>query len=157
MEGPYNPDYLKYWRPISHFICKKYDLSIWDLYILLFLRSEIYFTKRQFTMCSQVMSWNAQRFDMLIRRGFIVLFRDGSSKECAKYQLSRLAINMITSIYEYLNGNTVSESPDSNPLMGLNKSYTDKVCRNALFERNQKIRAEKQKKFRPQQPHPFQE
>ena len=41
-------DYLKYWRVVRYFVKRKYGLSQSELEMLLFLRSEKYFSKDDF-------------------------------------------------------------------------------------------------------------
>ena len=68
-------DYLKYWRVIRYYIKNKYGLTQADLDILLFLYSEQYFTKDKFKEFDALVSWNVNRFDTLLRDGWIVVDR----------------------------------------------------------------------------------
>ena len=49
-------DYLKYWRVVRQFVKVKYGLSQADLDILLFLKSEQYFSKDKFKEFDQLLS-----------------------------------------------------------------------------------------------------
>jgi len=71
-------DYLKYWRVIRYFIKAKYGLSQADLDMLLFLYSEDYFSKDKFSEFDELLSWDVNRFDRLLRDGWIEVFRKGT-------------------------------------------------------------------------------
>ena len=80
-------DYLKYWRVIRYFIKAKYGLSQADLDMLLFLYSEDYFSKDKFEEFDELLSWDVNRFDKLLRDGWIEVFRKGSRNRKGIYQL----------------------------------------------------------------------
>jgi len=83
-----NPDYLKFWRVIRYFVKAKYNLTQADLDVLLFLYSESYFSKDKFKDFDKLLSWDKNRFDRLLRDGWIVVFRKRSGKRKALYELS---------------------------------------------------------------------
>ena len=60
-------NYLKYWRVIRYFIKHKYGLTQADLDMLLFLYSEDYFSKDKFEEFDELLSWDVNRFDRLLR------------------------------------------------------------------------------------------
>jgi hypothetical protein len=64
-------DYLKYWRVIRQYIKIKYNLTQSDLDILLFLKSESYFSKDKFLEFDEILSWDKQRFEKLRQQGWI--------------------------------------------------------------------------------------
>jgi len=68
-------DYLKYWRVVRYFIKAKYGLTQADLDILLFLYSEKYFSKDKFDEFDELISWDEDRFDKLLRDGWLNVFR----------------------------------------------------------------------------------
>ncbi len=70
-----NNDYLKYWRVIRQYIKVKYGLTQSDLDIILFLNSEGYFDKDKFSEFDSILSWDEQRFNKLLRDGWIEVFR----------------------------------------------------------------------------------
>lgn len=76
-EPPY--DYLKYWRVIRYFVQRKYDLSVADLEVLLFLYSERYFSKDKFDEFDELLSWDVKRFDSLLTRGWITVLENVSA------------------------------------------------------------------------------
>jgi len=129
-------DYLKYWRVVRQFIKVKHKLSQADLDILLFLKSEQYFSKKKFEDFDELISWNVHRFDNLLRDDWIVVFRKNHGKYKTLYSLSQKAKRVTTSIYKYLNGKEIPTSNDGNPMFLKNVSYTDKVYRNFIKEMN---------------------
>jgi len=129
-------DYLKYWRVVRQFIKAKHKLSQSDLDILLFLKSEEYFSKDKFKEFDNLISWEKNRFERLRQEGWIEVFRKRMGKRKALYQLSQRGKRVTTSIYKYLNGKEIPTSNDGNPMFLRNVSYTDKVYRNFIKEMN---------------------
>ena len=132
-------DSLKYWRVVRYFVNSKYKISTGELDMLLFLYSEKYFGKDKFKEFDELLSWNVNRFDQLLKRGWIEVFRKRVGKNKTLYSLSFKANRMIHSIYEKLEGGSIPESPTSNPMFKSNVSYTDKVYRNQIKEMNKII------------------
>jgi len=81
-------DYLKYWRVIRQYVKVKYGLTQSDLDIILFLNSEGYFNKDKFEEFDRILSWEVQRFDRLLRDGWIEVFRKRQGKIKGLYTLS---------------------------------------------------------------------
>ena len=129
-------DYLKYWRVVRQFIKAKHKLTQADLDILLFLKSEQYFSKDKFKEFDELISWNKNRFENLRQAGWIEVFRKRMGKRKALYQLATKGKRVTTSIYKYLNGKEIPTSNDGNPMFLRNVSYTDKVYRNFITEMN---------------------
>ena len=129
-------DYLKYWRVVRQFIKAKHKLTQADLDILLFLKSEQYFSKDKFKEFDELISWNKNRFENLRQAGWIEVFRKRMGKRKALYQLSTKGKRVTTSIYKYLNGKEIPTSNDGHPMFLRNVSYTDKVYRNFITEMN---------------------
>jgi len=129
-------DYLKYWRVVRQFIKAKHKLTQADLDILLFLKSEQYFSKDKFKEFDELISWNKNRFENLRQAGWIEVFRKRMGKRKALYELSQKSKRVTTSIYKYLNGKEIPISNDGNPMFLRNVSYTDKVYRNFITEMN---------------------
>ena len=138
-----NHDYLKYWRVIRYFIKAKYNLTQADLDILFFLYSESYFSKVKFEEFDELLSWNINRFDNLLRDGWIEVFRKRSGKTKALYQLSYKAVRLISSTYKKLEGEEIPTSQSANPMFAKNVSYSDKVYRNFVIEMNRMLREKK--------------
>ena len=81
-------NYLKYWRVIRYWVKSKYGLSTPDLEMLLFLYSEERFHKTKFKEFEELMSWDVNRFDRLLRDGWIQVWRKRSGKEATLYEVS---------------------------------------------------------------------
>lgn len=133
-------DYLKYWRVIRQYIKVKYGLTQSDLDIILFLNSEGYFNKDKFEEFDRILSWEVQRFDRLLRDGWIEVFRKRQGKIKGLYTLSYKAKRVVTSIYKKLNGEELPTSPSQNPMFLKNVSYTDRRYREAIINMNESIR-----------------
>ena len=136
-------DYLKYWRVVRQFVKVKYGLSQADLDILLFLKSEEYFSKDKFDEFDSLISWNVHRFDNLLRDNWIEVFRKRQGKYKGVYTLSQKAKRVTTSIYKKLDGEEIPSSNDGNPMFLKNVSYTDKVYRNFIREMNATTRQQR--------------
>ena len=136
-------DYLKYWRVIRQFIKVKHGLTQSDLDILLFLKSEEYFSKDKFKEFDDLISWEKNRFERLRQVGWIEVFRKKMGKRKALYQLSQKGKRVTTTIYKYLNGKEIPTSKDGNPMFLRNISYTDKVYRNFIIKMNAFIKQQR--------------
>ena len=136
-------DYLKYWRVVRYFIKAKYNLSQADLDIILFLYSEKYFSKDKFAEFDKLISWNVNRFDNLLRDGWIEVVRKYDGIRKGVYQLSYKAKRVVSSIYKKLSGEEIPTSLSSNPLFAKNVSYSDKVYRSMIKEMNEFIRQQR--------------
>ncbi len=136
-------DYLKYWRVIRYFYQQKYDLKQAELEILLFLYSEMYFNKTKFKEYENLFTWDRKRFNNLLDRGFIHMFRPKNNTEAALYEVTHKTRTMITTMYKKLNGEEIPEHPDNNPLFKKNVKYTDKVYKNMIKEMNKSIKQQR--------------
>ena len=136
-------DYLKYWRVIRYFIKAKYKINTGELDVLLFLYSEKYFSKDKFNEFDELISWDVNRFDKLLRDGWVVVFRKRQGKKKALYEVSYKGRRMLGSMYKKLSGEEIPESPSVNPMFLKNVSYTDKVYRNMIIEMNKFIRQQR--------------
>lgn len=136
-------DYLKYWRVIRYFVKAKYGIGTAELDMLLFLYSEKYFSKDKFDEFDELLSWDVNRFDKLLRDGWITVFRKRSGKTKALYEVSYKGRRMLGSMYKKLNGEEIPVSPSVNPMFQKNVSYTDKVYRNMIKEMNAFIKQQR--------------
>jgi hypothetical protein len=136
-------DYLKYWRVLRYFFQSKYNLTASDLEVLLFLYSERYFSKDKFKEFDELLSWDVKRFNSLLTRGWIGVFRKRKGKHKALYELSYKSRRMLGSLYKKLNGEEIPESMTSNPLLYKNVSYSDKIYRNMILEMNKVIKQQR--------------
>lgn len=140
-------DYLKYWRVTRQFIKKKYNISVPDMELLLYLQSERYFTASDIAKGGNIMTFDPKRVKKLVEAGWISLFRERRGKAADVYQLTLKAHSMIKSIYDKLDGDSFPTSAKANPLFKKNARYSDKVYRNFILDINKAIK---------QRQHPFQ-
>ena len=136
-------DYLKFWRVVRYFIIAKYGLTQADLDILLFLYSEKYFSKDKFDEFDELISWDEDRFDNLLRDGWLNVFRKKVGNRRTVYELSYKARRVVGLVYKKLNGEELPEHPSVNPLFKNSASYMDKVYRNYIIEMNKFIRQQR--------------
>jgi len=136
-------DYLKYWRVVRYFIQAKYGLTQSDLEVLLFLYSEKYFSKDKFDEFDELISWDEDRFDKLLRDDWLNVFRKKVGNRRTVYELSYKARRVIGLVYKKLNGEELPEHPSVNPLFKNTASYMDKVYRNYIIEMNKFIRQQR--------------
>ena len=55
-------DYMKYWRVVKYWTRNKYDITLGELDMMLFLYSEGIFNKDQFDEFNRLVGWNKNRF-----------------------------------------------------------------------------------------------
>lgn len=137
-------DCLKYWRVIRYFIKSKYGLTTPDLDMLLFLYSEDIFSKEKFDEFDSLLSWDKNRFDRLLRDGWIEVFRKRRKKHKSLYGVSFKAQRVISSIYKKLSGEEIPTDISNNPIFVKNVKYSDKAYRNMIIEMN-KLRRQQQR------------
>ena len=70
MEPEY--DFLKYWRIVRYWARVKYEVSTAELDLLLYLHSEGPFTRDQVMEYEQLMSFDKDRFRILLRDKIII-------------------------------------------------------------------------------------
>ena len=136
-------DCLKYWRVIRYFIKSKYGLTTPDLDMLLFLYSEDIFSKEKFDEFDSLLSWDKNRFDRLLRDGWIEVFRKRRKKHKSLYGVSFKAQRVISSIYKKLSGEEIPTDISNNPIFVKNVKYSDKAYRNMIIEMNNFIRQQR--------------
>ena len=115
--------------------------------MLLFLYTEQYFGKDKFREFSEVISWDRQRFDRMLRDGWIENFREKLNHRKGIYTLSFKAKKMIASIYAKLDGEEIPMTACNNPMFKKKVKYSDKVYRNMIKSMNAET---KSKKFKGQ-------
>jgi len=143
-------DYLKYWKVIRNYFKIKYEISQAEMDIVLFLYSERYFNKSKFSKFNNIMSWDVKRFDGLLKKGWIEVFRKREGNKATLYKLSHRANKMINDMYKKLNGDEITEDPRYNPMYRKNTRYVNKVYRNVITEMNQEIRKKRLEAQEPQ-------
>ena len=136
-------DYLKYWRVIRQYIKIKYNLTQSDLDMLLFLYSEKYFGRDRFKEFESLLEWDANRFQRLVKEGWIEKFRNRVGKRKALYQLPIRTKRVIQLIYRKLNGEEIPVSPSSNKMFRKNVPYTHKIYKDMIIEMNNTIKQQR--------------
>lgn len=136
-------DCLKYWRVIRYFIKQKYGLTTADLDMLLFLYSEDIFSKDKFEEFDNLLSWDEDRFDRLLRDGWIEVFRRSPKKFKSLYSLSYKTNRVIGSIYKKLSGEEIPTSLSGNPMFAKNVKFSDKVYKKMILNMNAAIRQQR--------------
>lgn len=136
-------DFLKYWRAIKYWACRKYNLKSGDLDLLLFLYSEMYFDKEKFEEFNNLLPWNRNRMKEMMDAGWIHAWREKKGHERPLYEITSKARAAITNIYKKVNRQEISESRTTNPMWYTDVKYADKVYRNFIKKMNIRIRQEK--------------
>lgn len=126
-------NYLKYWRVVRYFINAKYGISQPDLEMLIFLYDEPYFTRAKFKEFDKVFSWDKDRFNRLVRNGWVEKISVESKSRRGVYNLSFQAKRIVKYVYSLLEGKEFPTDDSNNPVFRRDVSYTDKVYRNAMM------------------------
>mgnify|MGYP003117718855 FL=1 len=130
-------DYMKYWRVIRYWVKAKYKIGTPDIDMLLFLYSEDIFNKTKFNEFDELMSWNVNRFDQLLKNGWVHVWRKKRGKETTLYELTYKAKRLVNLIYRKLNGEEIGEDHRTNPLFRNDASFMDKVYRQSIIKLNE--------------------
>jgi len=139
-------DFLKNWGMIRKWAIYHYGLkSSADVDMLLFLYSEKLFTRSKFNEYASFMSWDRNRFDRLLRDGFISIWRKRRSGEYNIYELSFQSKKMIASMYRKLIGlEPFPETPRRNKVMKPTASYSERMLAHAIRRFNSEFKERKQ-------------
>jgi len=132
---------MKYWRVIRYWVKAKYKIGTPDIDMLLFLYSEDIFNKTKFNEFDELMSWNVNRFDQLLKNGWIHVWRKKRGKETTLYELTYKAKRLVNLIYRKLNGEEIGEDHRTNPLFRNDASFMDKVYRQSIIKLNEEIKS----------------
>ena len=130
-------DYMKYWRVIRYWVKAKYKIGTPDIDMLLFLYSEDIFNKTKFNEFEELMSWDVNRFDQLLKNGWEHVWRKKRGKETTLYELTYKAKRLVNLIYRKLNGEEIGEDHRTNPLFRKDASFMDKVYRQSIIKLNE--------------------
>lgn len=139
-DKPEKYDYLKYYRVVNRYYRKKYDLDQHELDMILFLMSERIFNKAKFQEYNEILSWNRKRFDNLLEKGWISVFRPESDGIKARYELSYKARRMVKSLYKMIVDKEIPEKPTVNPMFKKDVGFVDKVYRNFIKKINKETK-----------------
>jgi uncharacterized protein YqgQ len=133
-------NFLKYWRIVRYYIKRKYNISLMELDMLLYLYDQPIFKKEDFNYYGNTMSWDKKRFYEMISKGLIKEWRPGKEKygRSKIYELTHKGKTICSLTYKkLLQEEAISEDPRSNPLYK-NENYMDKIYKNVIKKMNSK-------------------
>ncbi len=131
-------NFLKYYRVVRYYIKKKYDITLMELDMILYLYDMPFFRKEDFNYYGNTMSWDKKRFYEMIKKGLIKEWRPGKEQyaKAKMYELSHKAKSICSLTYKkLLQEETISEKTVSNPIFK-KKTYMDKVYKNVIEKMN---------------------
>lgn len=134
--------YLKYFRLVRRYVQKKYELSMVELEMILFLYDENIFDKQTFDSYSRIIGFNTFKwFDKFKDRGIIEKWRDeyGYKKLYRLTQKYKIACN---TMYKHLEGEPIPTRVSQNPIFSSMATKTDKAYAKLILKMN----AEREKK-----------
>ena len=120
-----------------YWVKAKYKIGTPDIDMLLFLYSEDIFNKTKFNEFEELMSWDVNRFDQLLKNGWVHVWRKKRGKETTLYELTYKAKRLVNLIYRKLNGEEIGEDHRTNPLFRKDASFMDKVYRQSIIKLNE--------------------
>ena len=133
-------NFLKYWRIVRYYIKRKYNISLMELDMLLYLYDTPIFKKEDFNYYGNTMSWDKKRFYEMISKGLIKEWRPGKEKygRSKIYELTHKGKSICSLTYKkLLQEEPISEDPRSNPLFK-NENYMDKIYNKVIKKMNSK-------------------
>lgn len=130
-------DYLKYWRVVRYWAKIKWNIQEQDLDILLLIYSERFFSREMFDGIESCVKWDRNRMERLIRNGFVGVVQEKPKK---LFAITPSAKAMVTLIYKKLEGEEISENPDSNEIFARKVPYSHKVYRRMIENMNVRVR-----------------
>jgi CDP-diacylglycerol pyrophosphatase len=116
MKSTPKSDYMKHWKIVRNFAKARYDFSVPDLDMMFFLYGEEYFTKDKYREFEKLLRWESNRFDKLLKNGWIENYKKKKYLPRALYGTTYKTTRVIGSLYKKLNGEPYPESYQSNPL-----------------------------------------
>lgn len=129
-------DYLKFYRIIRYYICRKYQINEVELELMLFLRGEKYFTKKHAEQWKDVLGWDKERFGKMLQNGWIEVYRKAKiGRWCAIYHLPYKAQRMLTSLYDLIEMRKVASVGRSSDSVMYKKRKTDVPFADAAYAR----------------------
>tara|TARA_B100000780_G_C20679576_1_gene270451 strand:+ start:47 stop:493 length:447 start_codon:yes stop_codon:yes gene_type:complete len=97
---------LKHYRIIRKWACKNNDLNDAELELLIYLDCINYFTKKDFKMGVYSYSWNNRRWNKLLKKGWIIVWRN-RNRTTQKYNIYTISFKLkqlINRIYRIMLG-----------------------------------------------------
>ena len=131
-------NFLKYWRVVSYYIRRKYNLTAMELDMMLYLYDMPYFNKEDFNFYGSSMSWDKRRFYDMIDKGMIKEWRPGGEKygRAKLWELTHKGKSICSMVYKkLLMEEPISQEPRNNPIFK-NSNYTDKIYKKIIQQMN---------------------
>lgn len=131
-------NFLKYYRVVRYYIKKKYEITLMELDMILYLYDMPFFRKEDFNYYGNTMSWDKKRFYEMIKKGLIKEWRPGKEQyaKAKMFELSHKAKSICSLTYKkLLQDETISENAVSNPIFK-KETYMDKVYKNVIEKMN---------------------
>ena len=123
-----NSSLLKHYRIIRRWACKNSNLNDADLELLIYFDCLELFTKQDYKTGTLAYSWDSQRWNRLLKNGWIVVWRK-RNRTTQKYHIYKVSFKckqLITKIYKMM----LDEIEI--PLIKKPKKYSDKVLLQAI-------------------------
>ena len=138
--GEVKVDFLKYYRLVSRWACKQYELSISDLELLFYLDPIKYFTIKDFQNGTLYYHWDRQRFYRLQREGWVEKIHKGNGRlgDHNKYKVTMRGKRMINRIYKILIDQEDIPEDAKRSKIAKRDNYVDKVYSQAISKFNKK-------------------
>jgi hypothetical protein len=134
--------YLKYFRLVRRYVQKKYELSMVELEMILYLYDENIFDKPTFVWYSRTIGFTSFNwFDQFKDRGIIEKWRDEHGLK-KYYKLASKYKHACYTLYKHLEGEPIPTRVNQNPLFKSTASTNDKVYAR-LIKRMNEERAKK--------------
>jgi len=130
--------YLKYIRVVRKYIQKKYELSISELELVLYLYDESIFDNKTFVEYSSILGFST--IDWLHRlkeRGIVKKWRDEPGYK-RLYTLTHKYKIACNKLYKHLEGEPIPTNVNQNPLFKVSASYSDKLYARLIKQMNRK-------------------
>lgn len=134
-------NYLKYWRVVSYWARRKYDITSTELDMLLYLYDLPYFKREDFNYYGKTMSWDKHRFIAMKRKNLVRLWRKGGDGGSLAnlYELTAKGKSICYTVYQKLSGEkTISESREYNPI-AKKETFSDKMYLDVIKKMNSRV------------------
>lgn len=136
-------DFMKYWRIIRYYYLKKYQISESELDLLLYFYSVKYFTENDCYIFLQTFKWDRGKLTRLRQKGFIDIHKNAHANSATIWKMTFKGKKLVASLYDKLNGGTISENYQFNRLFLKNAGFAHKTYKNAILEMNEEMRTKK--------------
>lgn len=138
--------YLKYFRVVRKYIQKKYELSLSELEMVLFLYDEVVFDRDTFDAYACTLGFTS--FDWIKRlkdKEIIKSWKDERGYR-SLYVLTQKYKMACSKFYKHLEGEPVPTRVAQNPLFSTSASFSDKMYAKLIKKMNEKRLEDKEKR-----------